>query len=679
MNPEFEPTQDGLVVVDSIERQHYRIQTDRPVEPEQTTRDPFPFPVDSTISIITGELTLPDGTIVYVKDMEGSLITEVQPSETVSLPSGEYTIDISDPVKVYAYVESGVNISSYTNKVTISFEEVIPVTIGARSYHTRPAATITTTPDPTDLMEAVSMFGSALKATSVMRSYPTYRGHPPAIEIGDEVNIPDQLHRPATGIEISVPSTLSHVFTVAPLAYYLGAKVIPGTKPEITTESGYNYSLRDHNSFSTTVSRVLKQIFFLDCVIRTEGGEPGPLYERNQLEPTLDFDIEHIYDEPITAQLQQYLGVSYSTIEQYLPEWWLTTKINPEIDSVGLLPFIANDLSIISIVNGTSLWEQDTSLAGHEKMMTCNESSNTKHESGTTSNHLVHQLWSDDSNNTIPAMSSLAAHRNSIQQSPRDGALEIKVICNDPRMIDEFSSVRGAYRDQGDSSLSVTIHCDLSRDDLENVFAQETDFIHYIGHINDDGFKCADGTLDANNLKRVGAKAFFLNACDSYRQGLNLIDAGSIGGIVTVDEVPNSTAVDVGRIISELLNRGFPLYAALDIIMNKRESGPQYRILGDTRLTVTQTRIGSVFAAEILDTEGGYELTIDKYVTTNLPKGSLYTPYLDSIDLYYLVPAQIKSLSVTKPELVEFLNMASFPVIFNNQFRWSDEIKVNEL
>jgi hypothetical protein len=34
------------------------------------------------------------------------------------------------------------------------------------------------------------------------------------------------------------------------------------------------------------------------------------------------------------------------------------------------------------------------------------------------------------------------------------------------------------------------------------------DFLHYIGHIDADGFECRDGRLDVRTLDRVGVDAF---------------------------------------------------------------------------------------------------------------------------------------------------------------------------
>jgi len=146
-------------------------------------------------------------------------------------------------MKVYAELESSIQMYSDADRTYLSFEQPMPTIIGARSYHTRPASTITTTTEPTDVMNAVSAFGSALKTTTVERSYPTLRGHPPAIKLGTELHIPEKIEQSQTSVQLEVPPELSYIRVVAPLAYYLGASIVPGPEPKLVTDAGYVYSL----------------------------------------------------------------------------------------------------------------------------------------------------------------------------------------------------------------------------------------------------------------------------------------------------------------------------------------------------------------------------------------------------------------------------------------------------
>ena len=103
------------------------------------------------------------------------------------------------------------------------------------------------------VMQAVAAFSSALKTTSAERSYPTLRGHPPTVELGDRLHIPDELSSPETGITIELPATYAAIYAAAPLAYYLGADLVPGEEPLLRTDTGSEYALDAAGDFDVSV------------------------------------------------------------------------------------------------------------------------------------------------------------------------------------------------------------------------------------------------------------------------------------------------------------------------------------------------------------------------------------------------------------------------------------------
>jgi len=78
------------------------------------------------------------------------------------------------------------------------------------------------------MMEAVSALPSALKTTSPERTWPTLRGHPPLLELGDRLEIPDAIDPPDGEISLTVPREYASVYQAAPLAFFLGATIRPG-------------------------------------------------------------------------------------------------------------------------------------------------------------------------------------------------------------------------------------------------------------------------------------------------------------------------------------------------------------------------------------------------------------------------------------------------------------------
>src|SRR5699024_12393364 len=114
-----------------------------------------------------------------------------------------------------------------------------------------------------------------------------------------------------------------------------------------------------------------------------------------------------------------------------------------------------------------------------------------------------------------------------------DGDSRVTVVRNDAAMHEACGFVDTIYG-ECDLPFEVAVERDLTPDELREVLTDSTDFVHYIGHIEAGGFECVDGTLDAGTLDAVGVDAFLLNACQSYEQGMRLVEAGAIGGIVTL-------------------------------------------------------------------------------------------------------------------------------------------------
>ena len=176
----FEPQDDpnGLAIVDHIERRRCTLETAHSVEPRTASVDSFYFPVDQGVSITTDRVTLPHTVAVCLRNHAGFMIDELTQGDSRDFPSDLYSIELSAPIKLYVVVEAAPSVAVTTDEVTISFDTPVEVLIGARSHHKHPAATIETTADPTGMMEAVSYLSSALKTSTVERSYPTLRGHP---------------------------------------------------------------------------------------------------------------------------------------------------------------------------------------------------------------------------------------------------------------------------------------------------------------------------------------------------------------------------------------------------------------------------------------------------------------------------------------------------------------------
>jgi hypothetical protein len=683
MRPTFERAEGGLAVVDPIERHRYVLLTGA-VSPEPADTESFRFPVDSAVSIRTASIGLPSVVSVHVRDATGAVVAHAEHHASEELARGEYVLEVSAPVKLYFRVESALTVSADAEGMAIEFGGETQVMVGARSHHERPAATVRTPADPEAMMAAVSTFGSALKTTSPERSYPTLRGHPPTVELGDSLDL-NGLEAPETGVTIEVPSEYGAVYAVAPLAYYLGATVVPGAEPLLRTESGFEYELRGPEGFERTVARTLKQTFFLDCLTRTEGLYPVDLHERRVLEGELGLDFTALYSKSLAAQLEAYLSIPYATIAEHVPTWKLTAHVAATPASVESLPFVVADLAVVRSVN-PAVGSGTASMAdgdGGTVLEAADDGGGFVQGPGDIDIEepfvkpepadSLEQTWIGEGTPLGASKASLAAYRNRLERTPAEGDIEITVVCNDAAMDDE-RAVEASYGDRADLPFDVTVEHELTTAEFADVLGARTDFLHYIGHVDSDGFACADGRLDARKLDSVGVDAFLLNACQSYRQGMALIEGGAIGGIVTLSDVLNRDAVRMGRALAGLLDAGFPLCAALDAARDESIVGGQYLVVGDGRFTIAPAASGTPILCEIERIEDGFRVEQFTYPTRERGLGSLFVPSTVGERDCYLSSGRVRRLELSAHELWAFLALEAMPVKIDGRLYWSDRL-----
>jgi hypothetical protein len=678
----------GIEVVDRVERLRYRLRTDTSVSPTPAATDSFLFPVGNAVSVTAETLTLPTVVSVCVRDTSGEMLEEVGHLEEATFDDGAYILELSTQIKTYVELEGPVRIVADLFETHIEFEEPTDLKIGALSWHDRPAATITTTEDPVDMMAAVSAFGSALKATDPERSYPSNRGHPPAVELGDALDIPDGVDPPETGVRIEIPATHEAVYTVAPLAYYLGASVVPGPVSRLVTETGFEHRLDTPNGLETGVERTLKQVFLLDCVTRTEGVYDVPLHERSAIEDHVDLDWAALYEKPLAEQVATYLDVPYTLVEEHVPEWRLAVHVDPVADTVEQLPFVVDDLAIVRTVESPRTGDAPTATGPTEALTrdsVLTRSAAEPQSAGDSSyvepdsTAALEQAWIGD---RIPIGASKLtpdAFQNRLDREATDDDISISIVLNDARMAEERDLVDRAYGDRENLPFDVTVHRDLTVAQLREQLQRESDFFHYIGHTERDGFECADGKLDVATLEETGVDSFLLNACNSYQQGVNLIEAGAIGGIVTLSDVINTGAIQMGESIARLLNAGFPLRAALTVAREESVLGGQYIVVGDGGMTVTQAPGVTPTLLEVSAADEGIVVDIQTYATDDAGIGSVYKPFINDNEEFFLSSGEIATFEIPEADFTEFLQLENVPVWVGDTLRWSKSLDVEDI
>ncbi|WP_435095362.1 caspase family protein [Halorubrum sp. N11] len=703
----------GLTVTDHIENTQFEVYTDRPVEPVASPEDAHYFPVDASVTVETGAIEIPRVAVVETRAGDGTLLTR---GDSYAMPAGTYHVGIDPaPTKLYLAFAAPFSVSTTERTTRIDLDAPAEVTLGFRSLHQVPAGTIETPTDPESLMDAVSLLGSALQTTSPERSFPTLRGHPPLIEPGEEFRVPDRVEPLDSGIRIVVPPEYRYLYPVISLAYYFAADVVPGDVPRIEGD-GWTHPLEP--DFERRTAEVLRQAFHFDCLARTEGFYPVDLHEREVTD--LDLDWGRLYGLPLAERLGEYLAVPFERVEPELPQWTLTTDVRPDPENVELLPFVAGELSVVrspatatpatagegdgigffrgqragaggAPTDPTSPGADPASLGPDEFVRGAaadappTRGADASAERGAVPTDAdfvrpepvdtVEHAWVgagvplDANKATLDAY-----HRRLEAGAVEQSRISVLVVCNDEQMREE-GEVADLYGLRDMVQFDIEVRHDLTREEMRETLQSDVDFLHYIGHVDDRGMQCTDEYLDltAEDLD-VGVSAFLLNACQSYQQGEALVHRGSRGGIVTLTDVANSPATQLGRIIARLMNSGFNLRTALHVAKRELITGHQYIVVGDGGTTICQSRSGIAVVIDILENNIGWKFDMRAYPNGPYGLGTMYMPSVNGISQNYVVPSNATLSGLSEKQIQDALDLETVPVFRNDELCWSDEI-----
>lgn len=699
---EFEPGVRRIHVIDNIENTDFEIRTPERIDPTPIDPDEFYFPVDRGISFTASAVVIPQYMAVYVHGLDDeSLVKNTTVGEEVELDVGRYEIDFPNtPMKLYLRVESGIEIRYSDSETHVFFDRPSTVRLGARSLHDRPADTVVTTGQPEDMMAAVSALSSAFKTLTPERSFPTLRGHPPELSVGSELSVPASLQRPETGVEIGVERSLSQVYTVAPLAFYLGAKIVPtdGDDPYVEA-AGTRLPLDRGDGFTEGVHRTLERQFIFDCAIRTEGLYAVELHERTVMEAATDLDFAETYDLPFDERVVTCFDLPAEAFA--LPSTWhLAADVASDPEHANLLPYFVNDLAHIRsddhseqpttaeatpeeiqnfLRNGTApttrstrprFRSPDAKQGGRtvtfEEVITPPEADALGH------------AWVDDHFPIGAAKPTIGSFRKRHDSTPGDSPLtQVTVVCNEENMREE-SEVMYGFRDL--VNLNAEVLFDLETDELREVLERDTDFFHYIGHVDQEGMRCPNGPLDLQSLEHTGVGAFFLNACESYEQGMALLEAGARGGIVTVADVYNVIATKFGRRVARLLDAGFDLYGALDVGQDGTLAGGSYAIVGDGRARICEPTDGMPMLYDIESGgNGAFKVNVHSYPTLTYDIGTMTSYSIDSENCKYIECGTNRIAEVDSYHLDFLLQEDGNPIQIDGELYWSDNVSIEDL
>jgi hypothetical protein len=665
---EIEETEQGIEIFDQIQRTRFELHFDGEIGPAET--DVVEFPVDTAVRLETSEVTIPIKTGIWVRRGGEHCESTTGGEPRVSILAGgeQLQLNISDaPVKTYLVTDSSVEItaSSAETRIQTTGNQFV---LGVRSLHELPQGTITTTDDPLDIMRAVSMFSSALQTTSPERAWPTLRGHPPEIECGDELDIPNHITRPDTGIRIETPPEITSIYTLTPLSYYLGAELVPNhdgvrlVTPEIVEPLGKTRPLHED------VGELLPHCFLLDAVTRSEGIYQTTLKERELLASQVDVDFGQLYEMPIAARTAHYLDVDRSVASDLIGDWPLTTTVTPVPENADILPYLADELSLIRPPGNKSMIDTTPKLSDFLRSQNDHPVNNIISKSEV--NTPRHQ-WVGKDLPLYASRPSVRSFKKRLKRSPSDdGTVRVTVVCNNLNMDDELDGE--LYSNSSMAQVSVDVQKNLTVDELKTVFKQETEFVHYIGHGEEDGLQCVNGWLDLRTLSETCIDAFLLNGCQSLKQGEALVDAGAIGGVVSLSKISNLEASKLGRELSRLLAYGHSLGISLHIL-RKTGLADRFAVVGLDGFSIVQCQAGSPTLFHITDLSDGVNFDMYVYQTQQYRLGSAISPHIETTD-WCLNTGKVGSFKLPGDEAVDFFTEFDTPAILNEDLHWSRDL-----
>ena len=564
-----------LHVTDVIENETLVVGVDGTPELEPGLTDVFPFPVDRAVSFEAGELVFENVAELRLRDEHGETVADL--IEPESFPRDTYCLEVTGSLKLYVRMRDvAIDAEGIRGPAParLTFDESAVVTLGGRSQHTRPEATVTVPDDPGSLMDAVSVLGSSIKEFSAERSWPSLRGYPPRFERGDELRIPDQLFTPDTDVRITVPETHADVYRVAPLAFYLGARVEPGD-PAIHLDGGYVETLPTTGSdLERRVETLLGHVLVLDSLVRMEGYIPSDRLEYDEIGSKLPFYPPNLYDRSVAEQLLEYLEVDPSTTARYVPTPPVRAQLRPDPADLELLPHLAHGLSPIRVAC-------QASPAGAARESTADVAASDGDGVGPFAvPEGIHAVTGRGSGTvdrlaatpTGTALLTPATYENRLVRGPSpEGETVVRLLVDDGTRAADLQRLFAPI--DGESEPTVDVVAAPTVAEAEATLSDPGVDVCYAALPTDDRtLVCRDGHFDPAGLELVGPSVVVVEGSADADVGIPVVDGGAYLAML-IRQRPSD---DVLRQLLRLLRAGLNVAEAVRLSGIERETGVWY-------------------------------------------------------------------------------------------------------
>jgi hypothetical protein len=557
--------------------------------------------------------------------------------------------------------------------LSVSFPERASIAIGYRRNRPDPDP-IVVTKTPAGVAAAITHLSSAHRSIGPDRSHPVLRDHPPLIEFGEETAVPETLRgaTPETDLRLSVPGSIAALLVAAPLAYYLGATVEVGSRdrPVLSGADGFERRFRPMPAFQHDAAAMLRRVFLLDSITRTvDPGEVTPA-GGSPLD-RLDVRPEELAGVTPTERLGRYCEVPSARLRPELPEWHLSTYVEPVIENARSLPYLLENLSLVYLPSASELDGKGLLRRSLDDFYRAGDVASVDRLEPELHAGRAHG-WLAPGTPIDVFKSSPSAYEHRLTYGDREPPLDVTVVFNDSGMGGEHDRVAEIYREGAvDLPANVTVETDLTKRELAAVFEAPNDFVHFIGHCDTGGLCCPDGSFPTASLDSCRTRTFFLNACGSYREGLGLIEAGSVAGAVTLTAVLNDHAATVGTAFARLLVYGFDIERAIQLARRRIMMGKDYAVVGDGTHALTNAGRRPPAVMWLQEREGTFRATYEVAGTGST--GDTYRPPVAEDDRAYLQGVNADP-EFARAELLLVLRDSSFPVIYDGDFHWSTDL-----
>jgi hypothetical protein len=646
--------------------------------------------VDETVTGHASEIEFGTRDIVKVERPDGAVIHNIrEEGETLDL-DGEYVVKLLLPLRTTVHFDATARLEKpdeVGGEISLSFDDRPVVTIGFADDVDLPEHTVTVPRTPSGAATAISTFGATHSDLSTHLAQPGARGYPPRVEFGESADVPPALRSPPVTPDVEtvveVPPRVDTLFPVASLAYYLAATVRTAEGPPRVTvpEVDFEHRLSAPPGLADSVAALLRRTVYLDAVVHsTSPRRDVDIVEADVLDE-LELDPTAVREAAPGRRLAEYVGLDFSAVSDRFPEWPFSAYVAPEIEYLEALPHLVRSLANLYPPEADSLQQQQ--LLSRAQATTYREG-NTGDVP--TVERVDPNLQSAEAHGWLAGGKPIdvfkplpAAYRNRrAHLSSAGDTVSVTLVLNDEEMVEEHQAATEIYRERvvdgsDGMAMDLTVEEQLSTAELARVLEADSDFVHYIGHCEEDGLRCSGGRLSTSTLSGCGAQTFFLNACGSYYEAVELVRQGAIAGGATFRAVTNRHAAQIGTAFARLMMHGFSIWRALDLARRQAMSGADYLVVGDGLYRLTQTKEPTPILFEVAALGDDYRLS-GRYLPETSGPGGFCRLYLGSVDRGRLFGATFET-RLDRQELVSYLTRGEAPVVIDGEFHWSSEIE----